>query len=77
MIGVANLVAGIGAWMYINTQRDGHQRDKKGKIISRWWSRHVPVWLPFGLVVVGWYAIMYSYTRKNGHYNFGRVGMKG
>ena len=77
LIGVANVIGGCAVFLYINSQRDGFERDKNGKKVTRWWANITPPWLPLGAMFLACYFIMWVYTYKNGHYNMGHVGLKG
>lgn len=69
IIGIANLAAGISVFIYINVQRYGFGKNK--------WAKYIPAWIPIVVLFISWYLIMYAYNFKNGHYNFGHVGMTG
>jgi len=75
VVGGLNLLAGVAAFVLIMVQRS----DRAEMKMSKWfkWFGFVPSFVPLIAVVVGWYGIMWCYNFKNGHYDFGHVGMKG
>jgi len=75
-VGAANLLAGVGAFAYIKCQQVGNNENENKNKKFRLWN-YIPTWAPFCCMVAGWYFLMFCYTLKNGHYNFGHVGMHG
>eukprot|EP00485_Elphidium_margaritaceum_P016520 CAMPEP_0202728066 /NCGR_PEP_ID=MMETSP1385-20130828/185440_1 /ASSEMBLY_ACC=CAM_ASM_000861 /TAXON_ID=933848 /ORGANISM="Elphidium margaritaceum" /LENGTH=370 /DNA_ID=CAMNT_0049394313 /DNA_START=1131 /DNA_END=2243 /DNA_ORIENTATION=+ len=75
IIGGLNFMAGVAAFVFIMSQRSDQPQIKSHKFFSLF--RFIPTFLSLGGVLVGWYFIVWCYNFKNGHYNYGHVGMKG
>lgn len=73
VVGGLNFIAGIGAFIFIMSQRS--DKMKNNKYFK--YFKYIPSFIPLAAVVAGWYGIMWCYNFKNGHYNMGHVGMTG
>lgn len=75
IIGTLNLVGGLAAFAMIMSFR-GNQPEIRNHKFLKVFSYLTPI-APLVVMMVAWYGIMWCYNFKNGHYNFGHVGMTG
>eukprot|EP00494_Astrolonche_serrata_P032540 UN32809 len=76
LMGFANFVAGVGIFLYVNSNKAIVRRDNKQnslEILATYFPTVVSILLFFG----GWYTILNVYNIKSPHYRMGFVGMTG
>jgi len=72
LMGAANLVGGVGIFLYVMSNRASTAKDPKNPYFG-----YVPSFFAAGLLVFGWYSILSVYNLKSPHYRMGFVGMTG
>jgi len=75
IVGALNLVGGLAAFAMIMSFRANRPEIARHKVLKLFTM--LPPLIPFGIMMAAWWGIMWCYNFKNGHYNFGHVGMTG
>jgi len=75
IVGALNLMGGLAAFAMIMSFRANQPEIANHKMFRAFGL--LPPLIPFGVMMVAWWGIMWCYNFKNGHYNFGHVGMTG
>jgi len=75
IVGGLNLCGGVAAFALIMAFRCNQPEVREHRVF--WMFKGLPAVVPLMVMMVSWYGIMWCYNFKNGHYNFGHVGMTG
>jgi len=78
LMGGANLVGGVGVFLYVLSNKASTKREeeKRPNPISKFFN-YFPSVIAIALMFMGWYSILNVYNTKSPHYKMGFVGMTG
>jgi len=76
LMGAANLVGGIGVFLYVMQNKASTNTDSRQDAALRLF-KYVPSVVALGLIFFSWYSILNVYNTKSPHYKMGFVGMTG
>lgn len=77
LMGGANLVGGIGVFLYVLSNKFSTNREEKKDSALNKFFNFFPGLAAIAFMFFGWYSILQVYNTKSPHYRMGFVGMTG